>query len=58
MNFYFDSAKALDRLDAKQGSVKGVISSVGEKDKKRAAALVIQTLKCMMFLYLTAICYA
>lgn len=46
MNFYFDAAKALDKLDAKQGSIKGVISTLPEKDRKRATALVIETLKC------------
>lgn len=45
MNFYFQAAKVLDRLDAKQGSVKGLVSSVPEKDKKRTQALVIETLK-------------
>lgn len=46
MNFYFEAAKTLDKLDAKQGSIKGVISSLPEKDRKRSAALVIETLKC------------
>lgn len=46
MNFYFEAAKVLDKLDAKQGSIKGVIASVPDKDRKRTAALVIETLKC------------
>ena len=46
MNFYFEAAKVLDRLDAKQGSIKGVIATLPEKDRKRTAALVIETLKC------------
>lgn len=46
MNFYFEAAKALDRLDAKKGSIKGVIGLLPEKDRKRTAALVIETLKC------------
>ncbi|KAF7312122.1 SAM-MT-RSMB-NOP domain-containing protein [Mycena indigotica] len=45
MNFYFECAKTLDRLDAKQGSIKGLIGSTPEKDRKRTAALVIETLK-------------
>ncbi|OCH95464.1 S-adenosyl-L-methionine-dependent methyltransferase [Obba rivulosa] len=45
MNFYFEAAKLLDKLDAKKGSVKGVIASVSDKDRKRTAALVIETLK-------------
>ncbi|KAH8118130.1 S-adenosyl-L-methionine-dependent methyltransferase [Phellopilus nigrolimitatus] len=45
MNFYFDAAKALDKLDAKQGSIKGIIGTLPEKDRKRTAALVIETLK-------------
>jgi 25S rRNA (cytosine2278-C5)-methyltransferase len=46
MNFYFEAAKILDRLDAKEGSIKGLIATQPEKDRKRAAALVIETLKC------------
>ncbi|KAA1467333.1 S-adenosyl-L-methionine-dependent methyltransferase [Dentipellis sp. KUC8613] len=45
MNFYFEAAKTLDRLDAKEGSIKGVLSTLPEKDRKRTAALVIETLK-------------
>ncbi|KAF5392260.1 hypothetical protein D9757_001514 [Collybiopsis confluens] len=45
MNFYFSAADVLDRLDAKKGSIKGLISTVTEKDRKRTSALVIQTLK-------------
>lgn len=47
MNFYFDAAKTLDRLDARQGSVKGVIATLPEKTRKRTGALIIETLKCM-----------
>ena len=48
MNFYFEAAKILDKLDAKQGSIKGLVGSltIPEKDRKRTAALVIETLKC------------
>lgn len=46
MNFYFEAAGVLDKLDAKQGSIKGVIATVSEKNRKRTAALVIETLKC------------
>ncbi|KZT07718.1 S-adenosyl-L-methionine-dependent methyltransferase [Laetiporus sulphureus 93-53] len=45
MNFYFQAAKVLDKLDAKQGSIKSIIATVNEKDRKRTAALVIETLK-------------
>ncbi|KAL1669099.1 S-adenosyl-L-methionine-dependent methyltransferase [Schizophyllum commune] len=45
MNFYFSAAKTLDRLDSKQGSIKGVLATLPEKDRKRTAALVIETLK-------------
>ncbi|KAF5326872.1 hypothetical protein D9619_004374 [Psilocybe cf. subviscida] len=45
MNFYFEAAKTLDRIDAKQGSIKGIIATLPEKDRKRTAALVIETLK-------------
>ncbi|KAI0784165.1 S-adenosyl-L-methionine-dependent methyltransferase [Abortiporus biennis] len=45
MNFYFEAGKVLDRLDAKQGSIKGVIATLPDKDRKRTAALVIETLK-------------
>lgn len=46
MNFYFDAAKILDKLDKKRDSIKGVLSSVPEKDRKRMSALVIESLKC------------
>ncbi len=46
MNFYFEAAKTLDRIDAKQGSIKGILATLPEKDRKRTAALVIETLKC------------
>ncbi|EIM90969.1 S-adenosyl-L-methionine-dependent methyltransferase [Stereum hirsutum FP-91666 SS1] len=45
MNFYFEAADALDRLDAKQGSIKSIINTLPAKDRKRSAALVIETLK-------------
>ncbi|KAF5342347.1 hypothetical protein D9611_001609 [Ephemerocybe angulata] len=45
MNFYFDASKILDRLDAKQGSIKGLIATLPEKNRKRSAALIIETLK-------------
>ncbi|CDO74912.1 hypothetical protein BN946_scf184988.g19 [Trametes cinnabarina] len=45
MNFYFEAVNILDKLDAKKGSIKGIIASVPEKDRKRTAALVIETLK-------------
>ncbi|KIY51805.1 S-adenosyl-L-methionine-dependent methyltransferase [Fistulina hepatica ATCC 64428] len=50
MNFYFGAAKALDRLDAREGSVKGVLATLPEKDRKRTAALVIETLKYKLVL--------
>ncbi|KAI0671520.1 S-adenosyl-L-methionine-dependent methyltransferase [Trametes maxima] len=45
MNFYFEAVNVLDKLDAKKGSIKGVLASVAEKNRKRTAALVIETLK-------------
>lgn len=49
MNFYFEATKVLDKLDAKQGSIKSLITTVADKDRKRTAALVIETLKCQNF---------
>jgi putative methyltransferase len=46
MNFYFDAAGIIDRLDAKQGSVRSLLGTLPEKNRKRTAALVIETLKC------------
>jgi putative methyltransferase len=46
MNFYFEAAKILDRLDAKEGSINGIVATLPEKNRKRTAALVIETLKC------------
>lgn len=48
MNFYFGAASVLDRLDSKKGSIKGIIGTLPDKDRKRTAALVIETLKCKM----------
>ncbi|TFY57482.1 hypothetical protein EVJ58_g6994 [Rhodofomes roseus] len=45
MNFYFEAAKVLDKLDSKKGSIKSIIATVAEKDRRRTAALVIETLK-------------
>ncbi|KAF9237623.1 S-adenosyl-L-methionine-dependent methyltransferase [Melanogaster broomeanus] len=45
MNFYFEASKVLDRLDAKQGSIKGILATLPEKSRARTAALVIETLK-------------
>ena len=46
MNFYYDAANVLERLDAKKGSIKGGIGSLPEKSRKRSAALILETLKC------------
>jgi putative methyltransferase len=46
MNFYFEASKVLDRLDARQGSIKSLLSNLPAKDRTRTAALVIETLKC------------
>jgi putative methyltransferase len=48
MNFYFDAANTLDQLDARQGSIKGIIATLPEKTRKRTGALIIETLKCML----------
>ncbi|KAG6899090.1 hypothetical protein C0993_000994 [Termitomyces sp. T159_Od127] len=45
MNLYFEAAKTLDRLDSKQGSIKGVLATLPDRTRKRSAALVIETLK-------------
>jgi 25S rRNA (cytosine2278-C5)-methyltransferase len=46
MNFYAEASKVLDRLDKKEGSINSILNTVQKKDRKRAAALVIETLKC------------
>jgi hypothetical protein len=46
MNFYQEAAKVLERLDAKKGSIKGIIACLPDKSRGRTAALVIETLKC------------
>jgi len=56
MNFYFQAAKVLESLDAKQGSIKSLISSLPEKDKKRTMALVIETLKCESYTEYSTTC--
>lgn len=49
MNFYQEAANILERVDAKQGSIKGLIGSLPEKSRRRTAALVIESLKCASF---------
>jgi len=46
MNFYYKCASILDSLDAKKGSIKGLVATLPEADRKRGAAVVIETLKC------------
>ncbi|KAG8906321.1 hypothetical protein FRB99_007101 [Tulasnella sp. 403] len=45
MNFYREAARVIDQLDAKRGSIKGCLASIDERNRKRTAALVIETLK-------------
>lgn len=45
MNLYFAASEALERLDAKQGSIKGVLAALPENGRKRISALTINTLK-------------
>ncbi|KAG8857591.1 hypothetical protein FRB96_005609 [Tulasnella sp. 330] len=45
MNFYRTAAGIVDRLDTKNGSIKSCLTSVDETQRKRTAALVIETLK-------------
>ncbi|KAH7911353.1 S-adenosyl-L-methionine-dependent methyltransferase [Hygrophoropsis aurantiaca] len=45
MNFYFETAQILDRLDAKEGSIKGILSTLPNQNRSRTTALVIETLK-------------
>jgi hypothetical protein len=48
MNFYFEASEVLDRLDAKEGSIKGILATLPENNRSRTAALVIETLKCKL----------
>ncbi|KAH7884674.1 S-adenosyl-L-methionine-dependent methyltransferase [Phlebopus sp. FC_14] len=45
MNFYFEASTVLGQLDAKRGSIKGILATLPEKNRARTAALVIETLK-------------
>ncbi|KAG9076475.1 hypothetical protein FS749_011751 [Ceratobasidium sp. UAMH 11750] len=45
MNFYKEAAKMLDTIESKKSSVKGCLSLVQEKDRKRLGALILETLK-------------
>ncbi|KAG2063930.1 williams-Beuren syndrome critical region protein 20 copy A [Suillus decipiens] len=45
MNFYFEASQVLNRLDAKEGSIKGILATLPESNRSRTAALVIETLK-------------
>lgn len=46
MNFYRTAATIIDDIDAKRGSIRSCLSKVEETQRKRASALVIETLKC------------
>jgi hypothetical protein len=46
MNFYKNCAGILAKLEEKRGSIKSLVGTLSEKDRKRGAALVIETLKC------------
>lgn len=48
MNFYKDCARVLDAVYDKKGSIKSLIAKFPEKDRRRGAALVIETLKCSL----------
>ncbi|KAG1781528.1 S-adenosyl-L-methionine-dependent methyltransferase [Suillus placidus] len=45
MNFYFEASEVLNRIDAKEGSIKGILATLPENNRSRTAALVIETLK-------------
>lgn len=45
MNFYFEASEVLNRLDAREGSIKGILATLPENNRSRTAALVIETLK-------------
>lgn len=46
MNFYKDCAGILAKVEEKKGSIKSLVGNLSEKDRKRGAALIIETLKC------------
>jgi 25S rRNA (cytosine2278-C5)-methyltransferase len=46
MNFYFVAAEALDSIEARKGSIKSVLASIPDKDRKRISAVTINALKC------------
>jgi len=48
MNFYFEASEVLNRLDAKEGSIKGILATLPENNRARTTALVIETLKCRL----------
>ncbi|KAH7341727.1 S-adenosyl-L-methionine-dependent methyltransferase [Rhizoctonia solani] len=45
MNFYKEAASKLDMIESKKSSVKGCLSLVAPKDRKRMGALIIETLR-------------
>lgn len=56
MNFYYEASRVLDDLEAKQGSIKGLLARVSAVNRKRMTAAVIETLKCEMKHCLTQSC--
>ncbi|KAG1734159.1 S-adenosyl-L-methionine-dependent methyltransferase [Suillus lakei] len=45
MNLYFEASEVLNRIDAKEGSIKGILATLPENNRARTAALIIETLK-------------
>ena len=56
MNFYFDAAGVLDKVEERQSSIKALLSSLPAQNRKRTTALVLEALKCVanIRLFLTA----
>ncbi|KAF8322477.1 S-adenosyl-L-methionine-dependent methyltransferase [Clavulina sp. PMI_390] len=45
MNFYFEAARVLDKIEEKKGSIKGILAQVDLSQRKRMSAAVIRTLE-------------
>lgn len=50
MNFYFEASQVLDKIEAKQGSIKGILAGVDLSSRKRMSAAVIRTLECTAYI--------
>jgi putative methyltransferase len=51
MNFYRDASDILEKIENKKGTIKGLTLSDKVRDKKKMFAIICQTLKCNLRIF-------